>query len=353
MSGSFIDSEIDSIVEKFSDEPVIKVLKLLDWSRINKLSNKAKLTNVGKHRIPYSPVLMTKIFLLQSMYGYSDVAMEKQLHFNLLFMKFCGLSTTDRKPDHSTISKWRDRFIKENIHDKLFNEINRQFEELGLIMKNGSVIDATIISSQARPRRKQLVINEDPEENVDLDQNHDNEDTEKEIETKEQQIVFEESKDPDARYLVKGKKIHYGYKMTTAVDPQNGLIQAVMTTAANIPDCKLLEGILKKVDLEKDSFVFADKGYASASNRDLLKGLNLKDGIMFKGSRNRPLSELQKLGNKRISTVRYKVEQPYGLIKKRNGGRAQLIGMSKVSFANTMNCIIHNVVRSLKFVCIA
>ena len=111
--------------------------------------------------------------------------------------------------------------------------------------------------------------------------------------------------------------------MTTAVDPQNGLIQAVMTTAANIPDCKLLEGILKKVDLEKDSFVFADKGYASASNRDLLKGLNMKDGIMFKGSRNRPLSELQKLGNKRISTVRYKVEQPYGLIKKRNGGRAQ------------------------------
>ncbi|MDX9978188.1 MAG: hypothetical protein RBS16_09200 [Candidatus Cloacimonadales bacterium] len=62
MSGSFIDSEIDSIVEKFSDEPVIKVLKLLDWSRINKLSNKAKLINVGKHRIPYSPVLMTKIF---------------------------------------------------------------------------------------------------------------------------------------------------------------------------------------------------------------------------------------------------------------------------------------------------
>jgi IS5 family transposase len=135
--------------------------------------------------------------------------MEKQLNFNLLFMKFCELSTTDRKPDHSTISKWRDRFIKDNIHDKLFSEINRQFEELGLIMKYGSVIDATIISSQARPRRKQLVINEDPEENVDLDQNHDNEDTEKEIETKEQQIVFEESKDPDARYLVKRKKIHY------------------------------------------------------------------------------------------------------------------------------------------------
>ena len=40
MSGSFIDSEIDSIVEKFSDEPVIKVLKLLDWSRINKHQTK-------------------------------------------------------------------------------------------------------------------------------------------------------------------------------------------------------------------------------------------------------------------------------------------------------------------------
>ncbi len=86
MSGSFIDSEIDSFVEKFSDEPVIKALKLLDWSRINKLSNKAKLTNVGKHRVPYCPVLMTKIFLLQSMYGYADVAMEKQLHYILTFL---------------------------------------------------------------------------------------------------------------------------------------------------------------------------------------------------------------------------------------------------------------------------
>ncbi len=60
------------------------------------------------------------------MYGYSDIAMEKQLHFNLLFMKFCGLSTTERKPDHSTISKWRDRFIKENILDQ--NHDNKEIE---------------------------------------------------------------------------------------------------------------------------------------------------------------------------------------------------------------------------------
>ena len=85
----------------------------------------------------------------------------------------------------------------------------------------------------------------------------------------------------------------------------------------------------------------------------VINDLNLKDGIMFKAAKNKPLSELHKLGNKRISTVRYKVEQPYGLIKKRNGERAKFIGMLKVSFSNIMNCIIHNVVRSFKFVTFA
>lgn len=174
MSGSFIDAEIDNIVDKFPDEPVIKALKILNWSRIIKISNKVKLSNIGRHRAPYSPILMTKIFLLQSMFGYSDVAMEKQLYFNLLFMKFCDLSTTDRKPDHSTISIWRSRFVEKKIHEKLFAEINKQFEKLGLLLKCGSVIDATIISSQARPRKRQLVVNESPEDNTNKEQPTDN-----------------------------------------------------------------------------------------------------------------------------------------------------------------------------------
>ena len=52
--------------------------------------------------------------------------------------------------------------------------------------------------------------------------------------------------------------------MTTAVDPTNGLIQAVLTTAANIPDCKLLEDIVSMVKLKTGSFVLADKGYETA-----------------------------------------------------------------------------------------
>lgn len=363
MSGSFIDTEIDNIVSKFEDEPVIKILKILDWKKISKIANKAKRINTGRHRIPYSPVLMMKIFLLQSMHGLSDVQMEKQLNFNLLFMKFCDLSTNDRKPDHSTISIWRNRFISLNIHDKLFAEINKQFEKLGLILHNGSVVDATIISSHSRPRRKQFVVNETEETKIEsnnqrktmkkkeqnnLDKASDNN------ENQDQSIKIEESKDPDARFLLKGKKIHYGYKMTTAVDPINGFIQAVLTTAANIPDCKLLESILSKVKLKRDSFVFADKGYASESNRNLIKDFyNYKDGIMHKAAKNRPLSELQKLSNKKISTVRFIVEQPYGLIKKRNGDRAKYIGLKKVSFSNVFNCIIHNLVRSFKFVSFA
>ena len=65
------------------------------------------------------------------------------------------------------------------------------------------------------------------------------------------------------------------------------------------------------------SIILADKGYASEKNRTVLANKKLKDGIMYKAARNKPLTTAQRIINRFISSLRYKVEQTIGTLKKR------------------------------------
>ncbi|MDQ7061549.1 MAG: transposase [Sulfurimonas sp.] len=74
---------------------------------------------------------------------------EEALYVNLLFMKFVGLSLEDLAPDSTTIGRFRNSLIDTKIYDKLFNHVNKQLEDKGLIAKSGKsiLVDATLIKS--------------------------------------------------------------------------------------------------------------------------------------------------------------------------------------------------------------
>lgn len=247
-------------------------------------------------------------------------------------MMFSGLE--DDVPDATTLCRFRNLLISRKLDRKLFREINRQLEKIGLKVKecSGAVVDATIIESASRPNK---VINSMP---------NDREENDTGIEPTPI-AKFEYSKDPDAMWLKKGKHCYYGYKGFVATDSKDGYIENVHVTPANESEVNNLDVSLGETEPER---VYADKGYASEANRANLKLKGIKDGIMRKASRNKPLTRLEKIRNKVISKTRFIVEQAFGTLKRRfNAGRARYIGLAKVTAELKFKAICFNLLKAV------
>jgi len=251
-------------------------------------------------------------------------------------MMFTGL--TDDVPDETTLCRFRNLLISRKLDQKLFREINRQLEKIGLKVKecSGAVVDATVIESSSRPNKVVKSMSNDREEDA-CDDAPKNE--------------IEYSKDPDATWLKKGKRYHFGYKAFVTTDSDDGYIENVHLTPANESEMGNLGNALGDVEPER---VYADKGYASKKNREYLKSRGIKDGILSKGARNRPLTAWEKRRNKLLSKVRFIVEQAFGTLKRRfNAGRARYLGLKKVTAEFRFKAICFNLLKAVNKVKLA
>src|SRR3954453_19846671 len=112
-----------------------------------------------------------------------------------------------------------------------------------------------------------------------------------------------------AAWLKKAGKLYYGYKKHLCTDDAEGMITAVVTTAVNESDMNHITDVVDKSTLKKAARIKADKGYASTANRQALKQRGLKDNIMHKAAKNKPLTAWQIKFNQIISKTSYKVER--------------------------------------------
>lgn len=265
-----------------------KLDTLLDWSLFSPI-----LSDVHSLDGPtgYDPLKMFKCLLLASWHSLSDPALEQSLRVRLDFMLFTGFSLGSSLPDETTFCRFRNKLIEQGKFDALFNEVNRQLEKLNLKVKSAqtAIVDATLISSNARPRKVM----------------------EKEGSTS---YKTEYSKDNDARWLKKGNKYHFGYQGFARCD-EEGFIDKTHVTPANLPETKELktmtEGLVNGVRLQ------ADKGFFSSDNKEMLKSKKLKNGLMYRAFRNKPLTKRKTQFNKLISKKRWRIEQCFGTMKRR------------------------------------
>lgn len=110
-----------------------RVSQIVDWKPFEERLNHIYSSTTGR---PSHPVLLLfKCLLLQAWYNLSDYALEEVLDDRLSFRRFSGLSVSQKAPDHSVFSRFRDQLIKHGIHGQLFNELERQLERRGLILK--------------------------------------------------------------------------------------------------------------------------------------------------------------------------------------------------------------------------
>jgi len=303
---------------------------LIDWKRIDRVLGKHYRKTAGADGRPAYPALpMFKLLLLQRWYGLSDPGLEEAVKDRISFIRFSGFSMSSALPDHSTICRFRNALLEHNLFERLFEEINRQLEERGILVKesNGAILDATIVESSRRPRKVIEVMAEDRQE----------------VTHKPPSPVISYSDDPDATWVKKGKKPYYGYKAHIAVDTGNGFILGGHVTPAHVADTTEFDRLLTEANLSPDAPVLADKGYSSMKNRTTLKERSYIDGIMHKAARGKPLTFVQRLMNRLISSVRYRVEQGIGTLKRGYGfSRMRYTGLTKGNMEFILTAITFN-----------
>jgi IS5 family transposase len=252
-------------------DPLAEVNSLLDWGRFRPIADELydNKTERGGHP-NIDCVLMIKILALQQWYNLSDQRMERELTCNISFMNSLGFPETI--PDSTTIWLFRERLKEKGKIDAIWQELQRQLDSKGLVVKEGSIQDATFITSDpGRPGN----------------------------ESRGDEARTRRSK--DGTWTKKGEEFYFGYKLHNKVDVQYGLIRAIETTTASVHD--------SQVDLSsKDERVYRDKGYFGAS----AKGRSV---TMYRATRGHPLSAWDRMRNVQISRIRAPGERPFAVIR--------------------------------------
>ena len=327
------DSICDLRARKIKKTFFTQINTLIDWDTISILINKDYSKGKSATGKPsYDGLLLFKMCLLQSWYGLSDYEVEDRINDSLSFSYFCGMTIEQVAPDHSTLSRFRTALTKTKTFEKLFASINKQLETHNIIVKTGLIIDASVIDTPLRPKGKTNF-------KVTEDRCDDQVEVHKE---------YADSVDKEGTWLKKRGKYHFGFKKHHVTDNE-GLVLGVLTTTASKNEIANLEEVLETVNvvLPKNIPLKADKGYQSKKNVAILKKRDLKNHILKKAVKNKPLTKWETRFNKLIGKTRFKVERTFGGIKLWfKGGIAKYSGMKKMHTQNLMEAMCHNLYRS-------
>ena len=322
-----------------------KVDKAIKWARVEEiLVNHYTVGTSSEGADAYPPLLLFKCLMLQKWFRIdSDPELENQINDRLSFKRFLGLSFSKPSPDHSTFSRFRSRLSK-NAMNQINSEILRQFENQGLTINEGIAVDARLVKSASRPisndQIKKLIDKRNTPEGK-LDKNG-----------KPKKFT----RDLESNWTVKNDKPHYGLKEHASVDLNHGFVLATSLTPASVNDTNYLSYCTvysrhTKQPIEK---VYADKGYAGKPNRDFLALNDIADGIMRKDSTTAKLTSYEKERNKKISKVRYIVEQYFGISHLHDRAkRARFTTITKNKFDCWFRQTAYNISRGLKILGVA
>jgi len=288
-----------------------KINRLVNWKPFATKLSRIYSSPTGR---PSHPVLLLfKCLLLQAWHNLSDYVLEETLDDRLSFRRFVGLSVAETAPDHSVFSRFRDELIQHKIHEQLFSELDRQLEDRGLIIKKGTLVDATVI--EAAPKK--------PRQNEDG-------------------TAGKSPQDPEADWTKKGGKYLFGYKAHLGVDQNSELIRRIAITPAHVHDGEMLGQVISG----DEEWAFADKAYDSAKNHKILEKKNIKNGILIKATVKRKLSVAEKMCNRVLSKLRCPIERVFGTMKRTyRYSRARYLGLKKNGLQLAMTSMAYNLRR--------
>jgi IS5 family transposase len=225
---------------------------------------------------------MLRIYFMQNWFNLSDPQAEDSLYDIESMRRFAGIELLGHDiPDETTILRFRHLLEQHQLTERIFAEIRSLLEEKRLLLKSGTIVDATIIAAPPSTKNEQ------------------------------------KARDPEMHQTKKGKDWHFGMKAHIGTD-RHGIVHSLSTTAANVSDITQMPELLHGEERE----VFGDQAYWSEAHRQAA----LAKGIRYRVNRRSPhLSEYQRFINRRRSAARARVEHVFHVVKR-------LWGFSKVRY---------------------
>ena len=236
-------------------------------------------------RPPFAVETMLRIHCLQLWWNLSDPAMEEELHERPLYRRFVGLDGAARLPDESTILRFRHLLEKHQLAPQVLATINAGLAHQGLLLKTGTVVDATIIAAPSSTKNSSG------------------------------------ERDPEMHQTKKGNQWHFGMKAHIGVDADSGLVHTVVGTAANVNDVTQAHALVHG----EEGDVFADAGYQGVGKRDETQDIAVHWHVAMRPGKRKALDlndPAQAITDKieRVkASIRAKVEHPFRVIKKQFG----------------------------------
>ena len=257
---------------------------VIPWKHLNRLIE-PHYPKAGNGTQPMPQERMLRIYFMQQWFNLSDPAMEDALYDSESMRRFAGIELSEEAiPDETTILRFRHLLEKHYLTQAIFAQIRTLLEQKRLLLKSGTIVDATII--EAPPSTK----NED------------------------------KTRDPEMHQTKKGKDWHFGMKEHVGTD-QRGIVHSLTTTPPNVSDVSQMGQLLHGQERE----VFGDQAYWSESHRQGALQRGIRYRINRRPNPGRPLSSLERRLNRLRSATRARGEHAFHVVKR-------LWGFTKVRY---------------------
>lgn len=305
---------IDGLTAELGGPRTCELLRRLEavvpWEKLARRVRKL-YKHDGPGRPAWPAVMMLKCLMLQKWYGLSDPALEEALQDRLSFRRFVGLSLTDKTPDSTTFVRFRKRLREQNMDDALFTMVESHLDETGYLIREGTMVDATIIEASRGTKRPD----------------------------------GSSTSDPDADFTKKAGQTRHGYKAHVAVDVRSKLIMKCVLSSAREHEIRFAEALADG----KSPYLLADSAYSSEKFRSYLESLGVVPLIARRGTKGHPINHWQRyVWNPMVARFRYGVEHVFGAMKGlQDFRRVRYRGLRRNAFDLRMNAIAYNFRRLL------
>lgn len=236
----------------------------------------------GNGRRPYALAVMLRVHFMQQWFGYSDPAMEEALWEMPLLRRFAGIELgTESIPDETTILNFRHLLERHSLGKALFDEMAALLAQRGLLLREGTTVDATLITAPPSTKNRQR------------------------------------KRDPEMSQTRKGNQWHFGMEAHIGVASHSGLVHTAEITTARVHDAAVVENLLHG----EETFALGDRG--DASNKRSLDAPGEHGELVwatpFKRKKGGGLTHEQRRINRFLASLRANVEHVFRVIKRQFG----------------------------------
>jgi IS5 family transposase len=253
--------------------------RVVPWAKLIAVIEPAYPTSGRVGRQPMGVPKMLRMYLLQQWYGLADEALEDAIYDSQALRDFVGIDLSrESVPDATTLLKFRRLLEAGELTKAMFEEINAHLQQQGLLMRAGTIVDATIIAAPSSTKNSSG------------------------------------ERDPEMHQAKKGNQWHFGMKAHIGVDAESGVVHSLVTTAANVNDVTQAGALLHGEEAD----AFGDAGYRGVAKREEAQGpqwhIAMQPGkrkLLSDSALGQMIEKVEKIK----ASIRAKVEHPFHVVK--------------------------------------